>query len=378
MLTVQMAIAVLCVSMHMTEQAYVMPPADADLHIYALPVGQGDATIIQCPSTYGGGVTIVDMGSSVRQQPCEGITYMTDQQIKNFIGSSPIWYVYLSHADRDHFNIIPKLSISVSQLVRAYIGCDITNYKGAISTWLNNVAMAGKLTTFGTPCTTTCGLPVSICGGGSIQMRVMGASLDLYNPKDCSNGDSLVVRLEYGSGFSLLLPGDLEDYSGFKYDTNGNIASCIINEDGTNLLNKPGVLKSLLNDWGTGIRSKFYRLAHHGTYPNANKPFFLEAIQPNYVFSSSMLPGTDGTFDHPSCVLYDELKTNRNIPIATVSGSQQQKEYSCGDDGERYLENNNQLGIYTTAVFDSSSKFHNYIIKIDTDGTNSAIGPVEL
>ena len=374
MLTVQMAITVLCVSMHMTEQAYVMPPADANLHVYALPVGQGDATIIQCPSTYGGGVTIFDMGSSVSEQQSAGITYMTDTQIKAFIGTSPIRYVYLSHADQDHFSFIPKLNIDVTQLIHAYIGCDISNYKGTIVTWLNAVAKAGKLTTFSAPCTTTCAPPVSICGGGSIQMRVMGASLDVYNPKVCGNGDSLVARLEYGHGFSLLLPGDLEDYSKVDYYANGNIASCL-----RGVYNKPGVLKTLLNAWGTGIRSKFYRLAHHGTYPNANKLFFMQAVQPNYVFSSSMLPGTDGSFGHPSCVLYDELVANRaTIPIAIVTGTQQQTDYSCGKGKDRYLEDDNRYGIYTTAVLDSSNVFHNYVIIIDTDGTNSVISYRDL
>jgi len=35
--------------------------------------------------------------------------------------------------------------------------------------------------------------------------------------------------------------------------------------------------------------------------------------------------------------------------------------------------------MYTTAVCDSKRMFHNYVIKIDTDGNgNDHIGPVEL
>ena len=41
-----------------------LTPADENLNIMALPVGQGDATIIQCPAQYGGKLTVVDMSSS--------------------------------------------------------------------------------------------------------------------------------------------------------------------------------------------------------------------------------------------------------------------------------------------------------------------------
>ncbi len=393
MLPAQMVILVLCASAHVTMQAYTytltktngagrhgneantMLPADDDLHVYALPVGQGDATLIRCP---GGNVTIVDMGSIVRNQPCADITYMTDEEIIYFIGDSPINYVYLTHADQDHYNIIPKLNIPMNVLRAVYIGCEKGDYKGSISNWLNSVDNAGKLTSFGT-CTTSCNSSVPICGNGhDISMQVMGANLDLYGNKGCSNGDSLVLRLKYGTNFALVLPGDLEDYGGFKYDSEGYITSCIIDEDGTSLYGQPGVLRTLVDRWAPqgGIGANFYRLAHHGTYPNGNKPFFLQAIAPNYVFSSSMLPGTDGTFNHPNCALYDEMINNPNIPIVThVLAGELQKDYSCGLDGERYLEDNNTYGIYTTAVKDDNT-FYNYIIQISTDGTNYYIRPL--
>ena len=44
-----------------------MPPPDENLNMYILPVGQGDAHVIQCPKRgqdQGGEVSIIDMGSS--------------------------------------------------------------------------------------------------------------------------------------------------------------------------------------------------------------------------------------------------------------------------------------------------------------------------
>uniref|UniRef100_A0A1X7UZP6 Metallo-beta-lactamase domain-containing protein n=1 Tax=Amphimedon queenslandica TaxID=400682 RepID=A0A1X7UZP6_AMPQE len=49
-----------------------IPDADDKLHIYALPVGQGDCTVIQCPKATGGPkkgiVTIIDAGSSTKKE----------------------------------------------------------------------------------------------------------------------------------------------------------------------------------------------------------------------------------------------------------------------------------------------------------------------
>ena len=362
MLTVQMIVLTLCASAHVTMQAYVMPPADSKLHIYALPVGQGDATVIQCPSTFGGNVTIVDMGSTSRS------AYMTNKEITDFFGASitKIDYVYLTHGDRDHYNILPLLNIQEKSVKGVFIGCDISDYRTErdrkVYDWLNKVNGLGKLKRFpNTGCTSNCNSLVQICGGSSyIYMRVMGANLDQYDlSKSCANGDSLVVRLEYNR-FKLLLPGDLEDYGGFTYDSNGYITSA-------SDLGKPGNLRLFLQGWPNPT-ADFYRLAHHGTWPNGNKPFFLQGIQVHYAFSSSKLPGTPGTFNHPNCKLYYKMVRNPMIPIAKITDpTQLQKEYNCGYQGNRYLEDNNLWGMYTTAVCDSKRMFHNYVIKIDTD-----------
>ena len=45
-------------------QAFKLGPKNGRLNIYSLPVGQGDAHVIQCPS---GHLTIVDMGTSTKR-----------------------------------------------------------------------------------------------------------------------------------------------------------------------------------------------------------------------------------------------------------------------------------------------------------------------
>ena len=49
---------------------------------------------------------------------------------------------------------------------------------------------------------------------------------------------------------------------------------------------------------------------------------------------------------------------------------------SCGLEEDRYLEDDNQLGIYTTVVADNYNHVYHYIIKIDTDGINFPVLPI--
>ena len=54
-----------------TQASKTILPANSDVNVYALPVSQGDSTVIQCPIQYGGNITVVDSGS------CKSINYMT-------------------------------------------------------------------------------------------------------------------------------------------------------------------------------------------------------------------------------------------------------------------------------------------------------------
>ena len=355
-----MIAAILCyllAALPNSEQAYPSLTAHGDglLHVYALPVGQGDGTVIQCPN---GDVTIVDLGSSTRTynedyhgRTFQG-TYMTNDELNAFLGNTNIRYFFITHADTDHYNMFVNINANrLRSVIRAYAGCTATDY--TIVQWLRNYPVVYN------PALHTV---VSICTGLNVRIQVIAINTDTFNP-GCSNSNSMALRLEYGT-FSLLLSGDLEDYGGFQYDDNG-----VITSDLHGVHRKPGVLKTV-SDRG-GIRSTVYRLSHHGAWPKANKPFFLRAIAPQYVFSSSKLPGTRGTFDHPNCQLYNAMvdMTNKGqLPIMKYSKN---SDYFCGLDKERYIDNENIYGIFTTAAFDANKGgLVNYFIQIDSNGAN--------
>ena len=378
----EMFVIILCyliaVLPYSEQKAPVLTAAgDGQLHIYALPVGQGDGTVIQCPN---GDITIVDLGSSTRVQSIYTVpehnprkrikrddVYMTDDELKTFLGDTTVKYVFITHADTDHYNLFinidPRHLATVSE---AYVGCEASDYSDAMQNWFRNYFKAPKKVHYNPKLNTV----VSICSCSTlpVNVKVVAINTDTLNKPGCSNSNSMALRLEYGT-FSLFLPGDLEDYNSFTYSDTGSITSSVLDDKGRPISGKPGVLKTV-SDRGK-IQSTVYRLAHHGAWPNANKPFFLKAIQPTYVFSSSQLPGTPGTYNHPNCGLYDSMIL---LPsIIKYSTAPPQKNYFCGQKVDGYKEvrmkeDDNKYGIFTTAAADDTGHLINYFIQIDSDG----------
>ena len=82
-----------------TEDLLVIPTPTTFLNIYAMQVGQGDCTIIQCPN---GNIVVVDCGST----SVAGWSY---QQVQTFLSDSinNVVAIVITHSDRDHFNYLP-------------------------------------------------------------------------------------------------------------------------------------------------------------------------------------------------------------------------------------------------------------------------------
>ena len=94
-----------------------LPSADANLNIYALPVGQGDLTVIQCPSAYGGTISIIDAGSSAN-------TGFTKSDVLDYLNGQYIERVILTHPHADHINYIGDILTQASKIPPVYHSCD--------------------------------------------------------------------------------------------------------------------------------------------------------------------------------------------------------------------------------------------------------------
>ena len=126
------AIIILSLLLKVAVSIQPIPNADDQLHIYALPVGQGDCTVIQCPRASGdppkGTVTIIDAGSST------GNVGMNGKDIVDFLAGTRLHLAVLTHSDADHLKYMNGILNSYKRYVSLYHSCKWNNhYKNYIT-----------------------------------------------------------------------------------------------------------------------------------------------------------------------------------------------------------------------------------------------------
>ena len=299
-----------------------LPEPDDNLNIYALPVGQGDSTVIQCPLVDNGTVTIIDAGSSKS-------TGFTKYDFVNYLKGQSIKYVILTHADTDHVKYIDPLLQSHRQPVTIYHSCSWSKYSSKVH----------SVNTTKFRVTKCCGLEgcnfsLPLCPNSEVMLNVIGSE---YNncKKSRTNGDSIVSSIKYGN-VSTLITGDFEGGKRFLR----SYLSCVGNDPVS-----------------SDLRADIYRLSHHGAYNGkANTEDFLKAVNASFVFSSS---GLKSNYKHPRCELYDHYKGKLTVDNTRHS-------YTCYMKDGTTANYYTREGIYVTTVIEDEI-VKNYVIKFSID-----------
>ena len=265
-------------------------PADDNLNIYALPVGQGDCTVIQCPSRDGNVITIIDAGSS-------RVTGFTRDDLVNFLELNEVTInsIFLTHPDEDHIKYIDDILKAYKDNVTVYHSCDWGKYTERTRAKVNSSYAREIRVPYccGQNCNQNQHSRI-LCEKSGVRLKVIGSE---YNNNNCANedknGDSIVSIIEYGQ-VKTLITGDFEGDENF--------------------------INRYLDCVGRGpdsyLRANIFRLSHHGAdNEKANQRNFLNAIKPEYVFSSS---GLKDNYGHPRCSLYHyfnsgELKLTEEV-----------------------------------------------------------------
>ena len=178
---------------------------DNKLHVFALPVGQGDATVIKCPDGNGGKLTIIDMGSS----SCKVNGCVKKEGITNFIKHHTVEKIFLTHPDIDHYNLISAVVDNVDKDTELYHSCHrnkyIYNYHAPlddIALKIKSIKRINKL-----DCSEEGHRKFSICGGAA-SIVVLASGLEDACTRSNNNPASLVLQLKYNK--KVLFVGDLE------------------------------------------------------------------------------------------------------------------------------------------------------------------------
>ena len=298
-----------------------IPDADDDVHIYALPVGQGDCTVIQCPKDSKGGkglISIIDAGASNRRG-------MGPEEVANFLHGTRLNLVVLTHSDKDHHAYIDFILGRYKTKVNVYHSCCWGSYN-------IKSPYANPLEVYECGSIKECGVTLKLCPDAAVTLSVVASAFGGCEGNRANNEDSIISKITY-AGVSTLISGDFE----------GNV----------------GFMRDFLAKGGADIRSDIYRLCHHGAYnTKANTEAFLNAVGAKYVFSSSGY-----RYKHPRCEVYNYYNNILKDNVVAVHP------YTCFFKNGNAYNVNTSKAIYVTSLIrkDSNGKWVKsfYAIKFD-------------
>ena len=279
---------------------------------YAVAVGQGESSIIQCPD--GKDIVIVDMGVSYpRFHSQHYITTLLKQKF-NAANDQTNIHILVTHPHSDHYGYFSKvLDSELLPNVRTVIlGGEFSRYSETFRNWLEKhlkkyvYTINSQKKCFGnsdcklTPIATAevAGFwieaealvletkdPWQFCSGSTdVKFTVLGANIGTT-----PNGQSVILKIQYKS-WSMLMSGD------FEYSTSQ---------------------KELINHYGSNpsiFKSNFYKVAHHGAWTSKkpNLPDLLNLIQPEKVYISHGYPSLS-KYHHPNSVTIWNLMNLKSI-----------------------------------------------------------------
>jgi beta-lactamase superfamily II metal-dependent hydrolase len=285
-----------------------LPAPNGNMNIFALPIGQGEANVIQCPST--NRALVIDIGS-------RGGLRMSRDAMANFInagttaGQTNVTHIIISHADADHCNWIPNIFNTTDRranIAYVIIGGLRSDYPVTTRTWFSSLPATAAVIELnsGNSClgNLNCGVQsqlANICGDGSVGIQIIAANM---GSRVYTNTNSVIVKVTHHST-TMLFPGDFEDSS-----PTGNEQH------------------DLVTHAGSSLPAEIYKVAHHGASTLANSVELLMAISPTYAIFSSRYP--DRQYFHPRCATVNRLifditsievySQNSNIPFACGYG----------------------------------------------------------
>ena len=260
----------------------LLPPPSGNLELYALPVGQGDCTFIQCPN---GKLVVFDCGSS-------GGNRLSAAQIQAFLGTriGDVVTIFISHPNQDHFNYLPDINWT-SSVQYVIIGATLADYSSSkkIHNWLLKYKKMGNLYTVngGSSCIGTCTVSrgTNFCSNANVNFTILATNVGLK-----PNQKSIVMKITSGE-FNVLLSGDMEG------------------DASTTIAGTPAVQPLLL--------SVVYQMSHHGASSKANRVEWLEQILPQKSFASSGY--NFGSRHHPRCDTLNRIINLNNSRLVAAT-----------------------------------------------------------
>ncbi|MBO6946398.1 MAG: SH3 domain-containing protein [Rhodospirillales bacterium] len=286
-------------------------PASASggtLALHFVDVGQGDATLIQCPD---GQTILVDAGSTDGNvEPSAVRDYISANLDQNRLGLDVL---VVTHPDADHFNLLRDVlnGITVGHIFRT--GKRTDYYDRSIWDWMNEVA-PDRVTDVGPSTHDRVGTPNPVMACGDADVWILAAGVEASSsPK---NAMSIVLMIRYGD-FEAILTGDA------TFDT------------------EEVVLARYGADW---LDADVLKIGHHGSSTTSTSKEWAETVRPKLAVASASYGNSYG---HPRWTVISRLEPFTEEadphPIRFAKKPEGRRHYFVDED--QYRE-----AIYTTAV----------------------------
>ncbi|WP_374650548.1 MBL fold metallo-hydrolase [Dongia sp.] len=290
-----------------------------ELQIDFIDVGQGDSSLISCPN---GRHILVDAGSTSDPE---------EDAIRDFVlkrvdeHQRSIDDLVITHADEDHYNLIPSVlhDVPVGAILR--VG-DMEDYRADFQSWLQDHASKTEVLspeTFDKEAT-----PSAKLDCGAAKVWVLAAAVKAK--KSPKNAMSIVLMVRFGD-FEAILTGDATT------DT------------------EKVILERYSKDW---LRVDLLKIGHHGSLATSTGTAWAQALEPKYAVVSS---GYDSKYGHPRKEVVQRLEpfTQAAAPHAMRYFTGKSRKYQS-EEIETYAE-----AIYSTAVSGN--------ITVITDGKTTSL-----
>ena len=306
------------------------PKSDGNLHIYAIPVGNGDATIIQCPA---GDIIIHDLG---REQDSSGSGW-TASMVRRYLEDQieNVKALIVSNPTEDHFNYVTEVLNTTGgvgpNLQKIVIAGTSYDYRdGAFADFLNAHSHIVETINGGNPCISDCTNTPPQCnayGNQEVVLKYLAANLG-----NNAYSRSITTQVIF-KNFKLLLPGDFLGYD-IEY--------------------------LIMQEWyakGYNLTSSHYKVSNHGAVSTSNSKAWLNAIAPEYAFTSNAYPVSG--MENPSCSIYTNL-----LGVGSLSKRSSPGVYACVQSSVVIQYQNFVYDLYTTSPTSSSTELLKITVSI--------------
>ncbi|MFK5948911.1 MAG: MBL fold metallo-hydrolase [Methylococcales bacterium] len=293
-----------------------------ELEVHFIDVGQGDATLLTCPN---GKSILVDAGS---------LSGYTSDQVREYMlplldrKERKIDTLVITHADRDHYNLIKDTLKNIPVGHTFYVG-DHDDYGYGMDDWL--IAQSNKTNLPSTYFDPENQKNASIdCGAASVYVL----AANIQNNFSHKNTMSIVLMVRYGD-FEVVLTGDATKKTENK------------------------ILERYSSAW---LDSDVLKIGHHGSKTTSTTEDWASAIKPQVAVTSS---GLRSSYGHPRKEIIQRLEpfTKNDAPSHTIS-------YASGKRSSYFWED---IGNYKEQIY-STVNSGNVIIK--TNGAGYTVNTV--